>query len=171
MNTPPRRSPPRLRNGTLVDELRLIRRTLNNMHIPWALSGSMATKLHANSLGIPLHRQPNDIDVVIRPVDYGAVLMTLSTIGYTTTRAPSIRFHHTKLHHGNRFSIDLLAADTNLAPNIRSNNVTVINKTPVVKIRHLINKKNSIISGFVSRVEKNIAEGNKQFLKRLAGQA
>ena len=171
MNTPPRQSSPRLRNGTLVDELRLIRRILNTMHIPWALSGSMATKLHANRLGIPLHRQPNDIDIVIRPVNYESVVRALSTIGYTTNRAPSLRFHHTKLYHGNRFSIDLLAADTNLAPNIRSNNVTLINKTPVVKIRHLINKKNSILRGFLTKVEKNIAEGNKQFLTRLTRQA
>ena len=167
MNTPPRQSPPRVRNGTLVDELRLIRTTLNNMHIPWALSGSMATKLHANQLGIPLHRQPNDIDIVIRRVNYNSVMETLSTIGYTTRRAPSFKFHHTKLKHGH-FSIDLLAADTNLAPNIRSNNITIINKTPVVKIRHLINKKKSIIAGFISNVEKNIAEGNKRFLNRLA---
>ncbi len=167
MNTPPRQSPPRLRNGTLVDELRLIRNTLNKKRIPWALSGSMATKLHANKLGIPLHRQPNDIDIVIRRKDYNLVMEALFTIGYTTRRAPSFKFHHTKLEHGH-FSIDLLAADTNLAPNIRSNNITIINKTPVVKIRHLINKKRSIIAGFISKVEKNIAEGNKQFLNNLA---
>jgi hypothetical protein len=76
-----------------------------------------------------------------------------------------------KLHHGNRFSIDLLAAGSNVAPNIRSNNVTIINKTPVVKIRHLINKKKSFLAGFITKVEKKIAEGNKQFLNRLAGKA
>jgi hypothetical protein len=141
------------------------------MHIPWALSGSMATKLHANHLGIPLHRQPNDIDIVIRPQNYDAVVKVLSTIGYTTTRAPNVHFHHMKLYHGNRFSIDLLAAGSNVAPNIRSNNVTIINKTPVVKIRHLINKKKSILAGFITKVEKKIAEGNKQFLNRLAGKA
>jgi hypothetical protein len=140
------------------------------MHIPWALSGSMATKLHANQLGIPLHRQPNDIDIVIRQENYNLVMGALSTIGYTTRRAPSFKFKHTKLKHGH-FSIDLLAAGTNLAPNIRSNNITIINKTPVVKIRHLINKKRSIIAGFISNVEKNSAEGNKQFLNRLASQA
>lgn len=171
MNTPPKQSPLRLRNGTLVDELRLIRRTLNSMRIPWALSGSMATKIHANHLGIPLHRQPNDIDIVIRPQNYDAVVKALSTIGYTTPRSPSVRFHHVKLYHGNRFSIDLLAAGSNVAPNIRSNNVTVINKTPVVKIRHLINKKKSILAGFITKIEKNIAEGNKQFLNRLTKQA
>jgi hypothetical protein len=131
----------------------------------------MATKLHANRLGIPLHRQPNDIDIVIRPVNYDSVVRALSTIGYTTNRAPSLTFHHTKLHHGNRFSIDLLAADTNLAPNIRSKNVTLINNTPVVKIRHLINKKNALLGGFITKVERNIAEGNKQFLTRLTIQA
>ena len=170
MNTPPRQSPPRLRNGTLVDELRLIRRTLNAMHIPWALSGSMATKLHANRLGIPLHRQPNDIDIIIRPVNYNSVVRALSMIGYTTTRAPNVTFRHTKLDHG-RFSIDLLAAGTSLAPNIRSNNVTLINNTPVVKIRHLINKKSAILGGFLTKLERNIAEGNKQFLTRLTRQA
>lgn len=171
MNTPPRQSPPRLRNGTLVSELRLIRRTLNSMKIPWALSGSMATKLHANHLGIPLHRQPNDIDIVIRPQNYDSVVRALSTIGYTTNRPPSIRFRHTRLEHGNRFSIDLLAASTTLAPNIRRNNITVINKTPVVKIRHLINKKNILLSGFLSGVQRNIAQGNKNFLTRLTRQA
>jgi hypothetical protein len=131
----------------------------------------MAAKLHANHLGIRLHRQPNDIDIVIRPVNYDLVVRALSTIGYTSTRAPSIKFHHTRLVHGNRFSIDLLAADTNLAPNIRSNNVIVINKTPVVKIRHLINKKNSILRSFITKAERNTAKDNKQFLTRLTRQA
>jgi hypothetical protein len=130
----------------------------------------MATKLHANHLGIPLHRPPNDIDIVIRSVNYNAVIRTLSTIGYTSNRPPNVTFRHTKLDHG-RFSIDVLAAGSSLAPNIRSNNITIINKTPVVKIRHLINKKNAILRGFLTKLERNIAEGNKQFLSRLTRQA
>lgn len=166
MNTPPRPSPPRLRNGTLADELRIVRRTLNGLRIPWALSGSMATKLHANSLGIPPHRVPNDIDIVIRPQNADLVMMSLAGIGYTSNKPPSVRFRHVKLRHG-RFSIDVLAAGGNLAPNITRNNVVVINKTPVVKIRHLIARKNASMRNFMSNAEKNVAQGNINFLKRL----
>lgn len=167
MNTPPRTRSIAKRNGSLVDELKIIRRTLNNLHIPWALSGSMATKLHANSLGVSLHRLPNDIDVVIRPQNADLVMMTLAGIGYTSNRPPPLHFQHVKLHHG-RFSLDVLSAGGNLAPNITKNNIVVINKTPVVKIRHLIAQKNSIIANrFISNIQQNIAKGNKNFLKLL----
>lgn len=166
MNTPPRTRPVANRNGTLTDELRIIRRALNGLHIPWALSGSMATKLHANSLGIPPHRIPNDIDIVIRPQNADLVMMTLAGIGYTSNKPPPVRFRHVKLHHG-RFSIDMLAAGGNLAPNITGNNVVLINKTPVVKIRHLIARKNASMRNFMSNAEKNVAQGNINFLRRL----
>jgi hypothetical protein len=168
MNTPPRTRPNANRNGSLDDELKLIRRKLNALKIPWAISGSMATKLHANSLGVPLHRLPNDIDIVIRPKDVGTVIMTLAEIGYTSNSPPPIRFHHIKLHHG-RFSLDLLSAGGNLAPNIRANNIVVINKTPIVKIRHLMTQKNRIIANhFVSNINKSSAIGNKNFLEKLS---
>lgn len=166
MNTPPRARPVANRNGTLMGELRAISKTLNGLDIPWALSGSMATKLHANSLGIPPHRVPNDIDIVIRPQNASLVMMALSDIGYTSNKPPSVRFQHMKLHHG-RFSIDVLAAGGNLAPNVNRNNVVFINRIPVVKIRHLINRKNASMRNFMSEAEKNIAQGNINFLKRL----
>jgi hypothetical protein len=127
----------------------------------------MATKLHANSLGVPLHRFPNDIDIVIREKNVDTVTMALAGIGYTSKRPPPLRFNHVKLHHG-KFSIDLLAAGGNLAPTILSKNVTLINKTPVVKIRHLITQKNRVIyNRFISNLQKNIALGNKRFLENL----
>ena len=167
MNTPPRTRPAANRNGSLDDELKIIRRTLNSLKLPWALSGSMATKLHANSLGVPLHRFPNDIDIVIRRDDVGIFLMALAGIGYTSNRPPPLRFEHVKLQHG-KFSIDLLAAGGNLAPTILSKNVTLINKTPVVKIRHLITQKNRVLANnFLSKLTKNNALGNKRFLENL----
>ena len=166
MNTPPRTRQVANRNGTLADELRIIRRTLNALRIPWALSGSMATKLHANSLGISPHRIPNDIDIVVRPQNADLVMMTLAGIGYTSNSPPPVRFRHVKLRHG-RFSIDVLAAGGNLAPNITKNDVVVINKTPVVKIRHLIARKNSSMRNFMTNAERNVAQGNLNFLRRL----
>lgn len=167
MNTPPRTRPTVNRNGSLADELVIIRRTLNGLHVPWALSGSMATKLHANSLGVPLHRLPNDIDIVIREKNADAVMTALAGIGYTSNRPPPLHFQHVKLRHG-RFSVDVLSAGGSLAPNITKNNVIMINKTPVVKIRHLIAQKNSIIAhNFLSNVNQVIAKGNKNFLTLL----
>ena len=167
MNTPPRTRPVANRNGSLDAELKIIRRTLNSLRIPWALSGSMATKLHANSLHVELHRFPNDIDIVIRPSDVDMVTMALAGIGYTSNRPPPLRFVHVKLHHG-KFSIDLLAAGSSLAPNILSKNVTLINRTPVVKIRHLITQKNRVLTNnFLSKLTKNTVLGNKKFLENL----
>lgn len=165
MNTPPRTRPVPNRNGSLDDELRIIRRTLNSLSIPWALSGSMATKLHAKSLGVPLHRVPNDIDIVVRPENVNDFIIALARIGYTSNKPPPLHFRHIVLRHG-KFSIDLLAAASNLAPNIKSANVTLVNNTPLVKIHHLIKQKNKIImNNFISSVNKNIH--NKKFLEKL----
>jgi hypothetical protein len=158
-------TPPRTRinrNGTLTSELGLIRRKLNGTKKPWAVSGSMAMKLHANRIGVPLHRQPNDIDIVIRAQDYHIFIGALASIGYTTNKPPPIRFQHMKLTHG-RFSIDLLAADSNLAPNITKTNIIVYDKTPVVKIRHLIRQKNRTLSNNNT----SVARQNRNFLKAL----
>lgn len=166
-STPPR-TPPRARinrNGTLMSELALIRRTLNALRKPWALSGSMAMKLHANRLGMVMHRQPNDLDIVIRPQDYDVFMRAFASIGYTTNKSPPIRFRHVKLKHG-RFSIDLLSSESNLAPNITSSNIVVYNKTPVVKIRHLIRQKNITLSNNFNNGG-NVARQNRNFLQSL----
>lgn len=128
-----------------------IRRKLNPLRKPWALSGSMAMKMHANRAGVQLHRKPNDIDIVVRPQDFELFVRTLAKIGYTLDGPPPINYkktRHLKLYKGNN-SIDLLQARSNLAPNIRRNNINVFNKkTPLVKLRHLIYQKKSALNNF-----------------------
>lgn len=128
-----------------------IRRKLNPLRKPWALSGSMAMKMHANRAGVQLHRKPNDIDIVVRPQDFELFVRTLTKIGYTLDGPPPINYRktrHLKLYKGNN-SIDLLQARSNLAPNIRRNNINVFNKkTPLVKLRHLIYQKKSALNNF-----------------------
>ena len=166
MNTPPR-TPPRTRtnnrNGTLTSELALIRRTLNALRKPWALSGSMAMKLHANKLGMVMHRQPNDLDIVIRPQDYDVFMRAFASIGYTTNKPPPIRFRHVKLKHG-RFSIDVMSSGSNLAPNLTGPHIVVYNKTPVVKIRYLIRQKNIALKNSNGG---NVVRQNRNFLQNL----
>lgn len=149
-------------SGNLSSELSRIRRALNSLRIPWAVSGSMAMKLHANQLGLLPHRHPNDIDIVIREKDRPFVVAKLATIGYTSDSPPPVRFRHMKLHHG-RFSIDLLAEDTNLAPEIKKANIVVYGKTPVVKINHLINQKRKILNNLNS----SNARQNLNFLEKM----
>ena len=128
-----------------------IRRKLNPLRKPWALSGSMAMKMHANRAGVQLHRKPNDIDIVVRSQDFELFVRTLAKIGYTLDGPPPINYRktrHLKLYKGNN-SIDLLQARSNLAPNIRRNNINVFNKkTPLVKLRHLIYQKKSALNNF-----------------------
>jgi hypothetical protein len=143
-------------------EFTRIRHQLNNLRKPWALSGSMAIKFHANHLGIPMHRQPNDFDIVIREQDLSLFIDALSRIGYKLKTSPPIHFTHLKMSHG-RFTIDLLAADSRLAPNIQGTNIVLYNKTPVIKINHLIRQKNRILEN--SR--NNVARQNRNFLQRL----
>jgi hypothetical protein len=142
-----------------------IRRKLNPLRKPWAVSGSMAMKMHANRAGIQVHRQPNDIDIVVRPQDFELFVRELGEIGYTIDGPPPIysRTRHIKLYKGNN-SIDLLKAGSNLAPNIRRNNIQVFNgKTPVVKLHHLIHQKKSTLNNF----ENAKARSNYNFLLKL----
>ena len=143
-----------------------IRRKLNPLRKPWAVSGSMAMKMYANRAGIQLHRQPNDIDIVVRPQYFELFVRTLAKIGYSFDGPPPINYRktrHLKLYKGNN-SIDLLKAGSNLAPNIRRNNVNVFNgKTPVVKLHHLIHQKKRTLNNF----ENAKARSNYNFLMKL----
>jgi hypothetical protein len=142
-----------------------IRRKLNPLRKPWAVSGSMAMKMHANKAGVPVHRKPNDIDIVVRPKDFELFVMQLAGLGYTFKGPPPINYEktrHLKLYKGSN-SIDLLQAGSNLAPNIRMNNINIFNKTPVVKLRHLIYQKKSTLNNF----ENAKARSNYNFLMKL----
>jgi hypothetical protein len=126
----------------------------------------MAMKIYANRAGMQLHRKPNDIDIVVRPQDFALFVRELAEIGYRLNGPPPINYsrtNHLKLYKGNN-SIDLLQAGSNLAPNIRKNNIHVFNrKTPVVKLHHLIRQKKNILHNF----ENAKSRSNYNFLIRL----
>ena len=172
MNSPrtPRNSPRTPRNSprnspmNLSAEVRLIRHELNPLGKPWAISGSMAMKIHANRRGISLHRNPNDIDIVVRSKDFGLFVSALGNIGYKIDGPPPLRYKdHLKLHKGNK-SIDLIRSGSELAPNLSAMNINVFNgTTPVVKVNKLINQKKMTLKHYPIATAKQ----NLNFLMRL----
>ena len=164
MNSPrtPRNSPKTPSN--LSTEVIHIRHALNPLRKPWAISGSMAMKIHANRRGILLHRNPNDIDIVVRSKDFGLFVSALGSIGYKINGPPPLRYKdHLKLHKGSK-SIDLISSGSELAPNLSKMNINVFNgTTPVVKVNKLINQKKITIKHFpIANAKKNL-----NFLMRL----
>jgi hypothetical protein len=142
----------------LSTEVRNIRHTLNPLHKPWAISGSMAMKIHANSFGVKVYRDPNDIDIIVRSKDFGLFVSALGNIGYKIDGPPPVRYgNHLKLSKG-RHSIDLLRSGSNLAPNLSQMNINIFNgKTPVIKVKKLINQKRKILNNIPNeRAKKNI---------------
>ena len=165
MNSPktPRTSP---RNSptNLSTDVKLIRHALNPLMKPWAISGSMAMKIHANRHGAKLHRSPNDIDIVVRSKDFGLFVNALGNIGYKIYGPPPLKYKdHLKLYKGGK-SIDLLRSGSDLAPNLSAMNINVFNgTTPVVKVNKLINQKKTTLKHYPIAVAKQ----NLNFLKNL----
>jgi hypothetical protein len=148
----------------LSTEVRKIRHALNLLRKPWAISGSMAMKIHANRRGVLLHRNPNDIDIVVRSKDFGLFVNALGNIGYKIHGPPPLRYKdHLKLHKGSK-SIDLIRSGSELAPNLSETNINVFNgTTPVVKVNKLINQKKITLKNHMTAT----AKLNLNFLRRL----
>jgi len=145
-------------------EVKNIRHALNPLGKPWAISGSMAMKIHANRRGINVHRNPNDIDIVVRSKDFGLFVSALGNIGYKIRGPPPLRYtDHLKLHKGSK-SIDLIRSGSELAPNLSAMNINVFNgTTPVVKVNKLIKQKKITLKHYPIA----IAKRNLNFLMSL----
>lgn len=150
----------------LSSEVRRIRHALNPLRKPWAISGSMAMKIHANRFGMNIYRNPNDIDIVVRAQDFETFVSALVGIGYRMRGPPPIRYNrasHLKLYKGD-YSIDVLRSGSNLAPNLSRLNINVFDgKTPVVKVKKLINQKQKILNNIPNAT----ARANMNFLMSL----
>ena len=165
MNSPKTpRSSPRNSPTNLSTDVKLIRHALNPLMKPWAISGSMAMKIHANRRGINVHRNPNDIDIVVRSKDFGLFVSALGNIGYKIRGPPPLRYtDHLKLHKGSK-SIDLIRSGSELAPNLSAMNINVFNgTTPVVKVNKLIKQKKITLKHYPIA----IAKRNLNFLMSL----
>lgn len=162
MNSPRTPRTPRTPSNNLSSDLSSIQNALNPLKIPWAVSGSMAMKLHANKLGINLYRKPNDIDIVARSKDFPVVVYALGTIGYKIRGPPPVRaVSHLKLYKGSK-SIDILQSGSELAPNLSKTNINLFNKNvPIIKVKNLLAQKKS------NNLPSEITKRNIQFLNSL----
>ena len=155
MNTPPS-SPQRTPVGPLT--LNSLKNLLNRSGENWAFTGSQAMKLHETNKH-PVHRRPNDIDIVVNQLNLPIFIRLLSSIGYKLNGPPPMRgANKATLFKGNQH-IDLLVAGK-LGPKfIKGTTVTTVKGFPVVTIPELIRRKHNAGG--------NTAAANIAFLERL----
>lgn len=127
----------------------------------WAYTGSLAMKIHANRLGIPLNsnRRIGNINIAAR--DPLGLIPMISAKRWVLKSSPE--YKHTKFYNSNRNKLNLFPANGRLAP--RMNNVQRFGNVPVMSLRALLKQKlaaknNSF--GVNNKMNKNI-----EFLKLL----
>jgi len=149
------------RGGTPVARgplsLNSLKNLLNRSGKNWAFTGSQAMKLHETN-NHPMHRRPNDIDILVNQLNLGNFITLLKSIGYKLNGPPPMRGNNkATLKNGNQH-IDLLVAGK-LGPKFTPTTVTKVKGFPVVTIPHLISLKRAAGG--------NSAAENVAFLKRL----
>lgn len=141
-NSPRTPSPKKNRNGNLSSEVLYVKDMMKGTGLKWAITGSMASKIHANSLHHP-HRTPGDIDIVVEmknPTDMHTLLDALYLSDYKLSKLPPVKVpEHFKAYHG-RFELDIVKAGGELAPRLTNNAIQRRGNFPVVTLNHLIRK-------------------------------
>lgn len=132
--------------------------------LPWVLSGSMAMKLYGNKYRVPT-RQPADVNIIVNKRNlnnaYNAlfILVPPGQIPRNTTHPK------TKIHY-NLHPYDLLRANSNLAPSIKS--WVNLNGIPVVSLENLLKYKTKALRNYAPENKKGQIRENIKTLEKLA---
>lgn len=135
---------------------------------PWAYTGSVAMKIHANRLGVPFpkNRRIGNVNIAVRPNAIFAIIPVLSKSWNLKT---SPNYKHVKMHskrNANK-NLNMFPANGRLAPNYR--HVQKFNKyPPVMSVRALLNQKLGMNeNNYLGNYETKKYHTNVAFLKKL----
>lgn len=144
-----------------------LERVLNGW--PWAYTGSMAMKIHANRLGKGKNmRRIGNVNIAVRPNAFPNISAPITSTknwnfkgGFPGPR--SKRMQLTRISNG--FNMNVLKANGNLAPNFK--HVQMINGVPVMSINALLKQKkninrNDVFGNNIRKLNQNI-----RFLEQL----
>ena len=103
----------------------------------WAYTGSIALKIHANRLGVPINRRIGNINIAAKdPLIFVPVIG--STKHWKLKNSPNYR--RTKFYNNRGVTLDLFPANGRLAPNFK--HVQKFNTLPpIMSLRSLLNQK------------------------------
>ncbi len=136
---------------------------------PWAYSGSVAMKIHANRLGVPMRRNIGNINVAVDPNSFSGALTAIrkSNKWNYSNGPPGRNSKRAKLYRkSNGVNMNVLKANGYLAP--KMNRVQKINGLPpIMSINALLNQKLKINQNDVFGKNKNKLMANIEFLRNL----
>lgn len=128
---------------------------------PWAYTGSIAMKLHANRLGVnfPKNRRIGNINIAARPNVVLHLVAPIKKAGYNLANAPNKK--HLKFNRRNNgMRLNVFPANGRLAPNFSK--VQKFNRLPpVMSVNALLNQKrkinrNDVFGNNIRKLEENI---------------
>lgn len=148
----------------MVNRNRNLERILNGW--PWAYSGSVAMKIHANRLGVPMRRNIGNINIAVRPNSVMAIIPAIKSSKKWNLNGPP-EYKHTKMYRiANGVNMNVFPANGRLAP--KMNRVQRLpGLPPVMNINALLNQKLKINQNDVFGKNKNKLMANIQFLRNL----
>ena len=145
----------------------------NYLNEPWAYTGSIAMKLHANRLGVtfPPNRRIGNVNVVVEnPAATGYALRGTGYWNFLNGGPPAPGSNHVSLVNlRNNKRVDLFRFGGNYAPISIKNIRFTKNNVPVVNLQTLLNRKKNVArnANILKPNNRKKTVENISFLKRL----
>jgi hypothetical protein len=145
----------------------------NYLNEPWAYTGSIAMKLHANRLGVkfPPNRRIGNVNVVVdNPAATGHALRRTGYWNFLNGGPPAPGSNHVALINlTNKKRVDLFRFGGNYAPITIQNIRFTKNNVPVVNLKTLLNRKKNVArnANILKPNNRKKTFENIAFLKRL----
>jgi hypothetical protein len=131
--------------------------------VPWVLSGSTAMKLYGNKYHV-LTRQPANVNIIVNKNNMANAYTTLYRLVKNRNFSPNTSRVKNKNHY-NLHPYDLLKANSNLAPSIKT--WINLNGIPVVSLENLLKYKTKALRNYAPEHKKGQIRANIQTLTNL----
>jgi hypothetical protein len=140
-----------------------LKKAKNALGVPWVLSGSMAMKLYGNKYRVQT-RQPANVNIIVNKKNMANAYNALFILVPPGRIPPNTSNVKTKNHY-NLHQYDLLKANSNLAPSIKS--WVNLNGIPVVSLENLLTYKTKALHNLPPENKKKQIGENIQKLREL----
>jgi hypothetical protein len=134
------------------------------LNSPWAYTGSIAMKLHANRLGVPFptNRKIGNMNIaVMHPSRTAFGLKRSGKWNFVNGNVPGPHSNHVKMSNG----LNIFRLGGRLAGG--PNRIQYVNGVPVMNLKSLLNKKRNAMNNAFTNRNKNKTRRNIHFLEKL----